>query len=179
MNNITKSNVLETSAVFDKSLEHRYELNIGYQGEKGKSALVIGLNPTSSDIKFIDTTTRHLINNLGSMGYTEFTVWNLFSSICKKLKVSEIDMKGNIENLQYLEKLLERNFNSIIVGYGNSYVGNKNVEDTKEQVLKILNEKKVKPKELIDADKQYENLHTMHPLFAGQRFSGKWKLRKL
>lgn len=31
--------------------------------------------------------------------------------------------------------------------------------------------------ELVDADGIYTELRTIHPLFAGQRFSGKWKFR--
>ena len=32
--------------------------------------------------------------------------------------------------------------------------------------------------ELVNKDNVYSRLHTIHPLFAGQRFTGQWKFRK-
>ena len=33
--------------------------------------------------------------------------------------------------------------------------------------------------ELVDKNEIYSRLHTIHPLFAGQRFSGQWKLESI
>lgn len=178
MDNIIKhTSMLETTAVFDEGMRNRYELNMKYTEEKGKSILIIGLNPTTDDIKCIDMTTKHLINNLGGMGYSEIVVWNLFSRICPKLKVTELAEEDASKNLEYLELLLERKFDSVVLGYGNTYIGNKKVEEMKVQVKAILKAKKVKAKELVDKDGAYTKLQTMHPLYAGQRYSGQWKLR--
>lgn len=178
MENIIKStSILETTAVFDEGMRNRYELNMKYTGEQGKSILIIGLNPTSDDIKYMDTTTKHLLNNLGSMGYSEIVIWNLFSQICPKLKVTELDIEGNSDNLIYFQTLLERKFDSVVLGYGNTYIGNKKVEEMKQLVKELLVTKKIKIKELVDKEGTYAKLQTMHPLFAGQRYNGNWKLR--
>lgn len=176
MDNIIKNtSILEITAVFDEGMRNRYELNLKFAGEKGKKILVIGLNPTTENIKCIDTTTKHLINNLGEMGYSEIVVWNLFSMICPKLKITELG--ENTENIEYLKTLLEREFDNVLLGYGNTYIGNKKVEEMKDVVKNILIEGEIQISELVDKYGEYTRLQTMHPLFAGQRYNGAWKLR--
>ena len=109
------------------------------------------------------------------LGYSKIIVWNLFANICTKLKPQEIT--DNTENMQYFAELLERKFDTVLIGWGNTFLGNKNMEQAKRQVCEQLQPFAEKVMEIVDEEGVYEELHTMHPLFCGQRFSGKWKLR--
>lgn len=177
MNNIIKqTGLLEKTGVFDEDLKHRYELRLSYNGIKGKKILVVGMNPASSNVQVFDTTTNHLLNNLGIMGYSEIIIWNLFSEICTKLKPAKVD--SNERNFQYLEELLQIKFDTILIGYGNTFIGNKCVEEAKEHLHRLLKPYQKKVYEIIDKQEAYKDLKAIHPLFAGQRFNGEWNLRK-
>lgn len=177
MEHTTKqSGVLEKSGIFDENMKKRYELTIEYKGKKGKNILVLCLNPASANIQISDTTTNFLMNNLFAMGYTTITVCNLFATICPKLNASVIS--DNSDNLEYIKEVLSREFQTILIGYGNTFVGNKKVEAEKMKVDHLLLETKKKAMELVDKDEVYSRLKIIHPLFAGQRFSGNWKFRK-
>lgn len=63
-NIITKKEVIEKQAVFSKDMKKRYELTISLQEKKGKSILVLCLNPASDSIQVSDTTTNYLMNHL-------------------------------------------------------------------------------------------------------------------
>lgn len=177
MENIVKqTSLLEKTGVFDEEGKCRFELTLNYKGMKGKKILVIGMNPASNNIQVFDSTTNYLLNNLGMMGYSEITVWNLFANICTKLKPAEIE--DNSKNMQYLEELLKRKYNAILIGYGNTFHGNRNVSEAKAQLHVLLKPFEKNLFELEDAKGAYSNLKTIHPLFAGQRFTGEWKLKK-
>lgn len=174
-NTVKQTEILEKTGVFDEKLEKRFELSLTYKGTKGKTILVIGINPASNHVKVFDNTTNYLLNNLGMLGYSKIIVWNLFANICTKLKPQEI--ADNTENMQYFAELLERKFDTVLIGWGNTFLGNKNMEQAKRQVCEQLQPFAEKVMEIVDEEGVYEELHTMHPLFCGQRFSGKWKLR--
>ena len=110
------------------------------------------------------------------MGYSEITVWNLYADICTKLKPSQVT--DNNDNFDYLQELLTRGYDAILVSYGNTYLGNKSVEQQKMRLLECIYPYAKKVYELIDKKKAYERLRNIHVLFAGQRFSGEWKFRK-
>lgn len=175
-NTITQQQVLTKTAVFDKQEVNRYELTIATESKKEKSILVIGLNPASDNIQISDTTTNYIINNLVPMGYTKITLCNLFSCVCNKLKST--DMIDNQSNREYLQEVLQRDFNAILVGYGNTYINNKRVKEEKMYIDSVLKACNSKVFEIVDKQENYSRLKTIHPLFAGQRFSGEWKLRK-
>lgn len=175
-NTVKQTGLLEKTGVFDEELKHRYELRLQYNGIKGKRILVIGINPASNNIQVFDNTTNYLLNNLGVMGYSDIVIWNLFSEICSKLQPSKTS--DHVRNFEYLEELLKTKFDAVILGYGNTYIGNKKVEEAKGRVHTMLQAHEKKVYELIDADEKYKDLKTIHPLFAGQRFSGTWKLKE-
>lgn len=177
MSNVVKQTyVLEKTGVFNEEQSRRYELSLIYKGLKGKRAMIIGINPASDNVQIFDTTTNYLLNNLGTMGFSEIVVWNLFSEICDKLKPGR---QGEDEyNFEHLEKLLETKFDAIIIGYGSTFLGNKKVESAKERLHNILEKYADNVFEITDNVGVYSDLKTIHPLFAGQRFSGKWKLIK-
>ena len=165
-------------AVFRKEKKKRYELNIECmnEGKKEKAILVIGLFPSSDDVVETDTTTNYILNNLLPMKFTTITICNLFATIGKKLtKDNSID---DADNLAYLQEVLQREFHTVLVGYGNSMAGNKAVEQNKKELDKMLKDYRGNVMELVDKNEIYSRLHTIHPLFAGQRFSGQWKFRK-
>ena len=177
MENIMKeTSLLERTGVFDEDAKRRFELALNYNGIKGKRILVIGINPASNNIQIFDNTTNYLLNNLGIMGYSEITIWNLFAEICVKLKPG--NTMDNKENIEYLKDLLQKKFDAVLIGWGNTFIGNKKVDEAKAQVHTLLKPFAKITYELIDLDKKYEKLRCIHPLFAGQRFSGQWKLRK-
>ncbi len=177
MNDIVKQTyLLEKTGVFNEEQSRRYELSLVYKGIKEKRAMIIGINPASDNVQIFDTTTNYLLNNLGTMGYSEIVVWNLFSEICDKLRPSE--QEEDEYNFEHLQKLLETEFDAIIIGYGSTFLGNKKVESAKERLHDMLKPFKDKVFEITDNVGVYSNLKTIHPLFAGQRFSGKWILKK-
>lgn len=176
MDNVVKqTELLEKTGVYDEDLKRRFALTLKYNETKGKKILVIGMNPASNNIQVFDNTTNYLLNNLGTMGYSEIVVWNLFADICTKLKPANVN--DNTDNIEYLNSLLNEKFNAVLIGWGNTFTGNKRVEEAKKQVCECLKPYAKKVYELVDADGIYEELRTIHPLFAGQRFSGKWKFR--
>lgn len=176
-NTMKKSVTIEKQAVYSKDQKHRYELTLFLPDQKGKSILVLCLNPASDDLLITDTTTNYLMNNLFPLGYTTITICNLFSTICSKLTASGTrdDRDGNFP---YLRSVLERDFNTILIGYGNTFATNKQVVERKAEFDQLLRDSGKKAVELIDKKEKYASLRTIHPLFAGQRFSGEWKFRK-
>lgn len=175
-NTITKSETLEKTAVFNKDMKKRYELTLKVQGKKEKSILVLCLNPASDNLQMVDTTTNYLMNNLFSMGYTTITICNLFATVCPKLTASNVS--DNSDNKNYIREVVERDFQNILIGYGNTFANNKKIIAEKAEIEKMLISKGRKVVELVDESELYSRLKTIHPLFAGQRFSGKWKFRK-
>ena len=180
MENLVKqSSILEKSGVYSEDGKHRYELSLIYKGIKGKKILVISMNPASSDLMVMDTTSNYLLNNLGVMGYSEIVVWNLFSDVCVKLKPSDTTLEDEENNNAYLKELLKKKkFDTIMIGYGSGFNGSKKVEERKKRLFEIIKPYEEKLFELIDTEEKYAALKDIHPLFAGQRFSGKWGLRK-
>lgn len=176
-NTTQKSVTIEKQAVYSKDKKHRYELTLSLPDKKGKSILVICLNPASDDLLITDTTTNYLMNNLFPLGYSSITICNLFSTVCGKLNASGAS-DGRDGNLPYLKSVLERDFNTILIGYGNTFATNKKVTERKSAFDQLLLDSGKKAVELVDKNGNYSKLCTIHPLFAGQRFSGEWKFRK-
>ncbi len=176
-NTLQDTVIIEKKALYSKDKKHRYELTLTLPEKKGKSILVVCLNPASPDLLITDTTTNYLMNNLFSSGYTTITICNLFSNICGKLTVRDArdDKDGN---LSYLQSVLEREFDTILIGYGNTFATNRQVIKRKTELDELLQKSGRKAVELVDREEKYEELRTIHPLFAGQRFSGEWKFRK-
>ena len=171
---VTETTVLETDAVYSEDMKKRYELTKRFKGMKGKSILVIMINPSAQDIRKTDTTTNLLLNHLcrdGEMGYTTITIWNLFANLCVKLKPSQI--KGNEDNMEYLDKLLERDFDTYLIGWGNTYDGNKIILREKWRLSKKLNGLKDKLVNITDPEGELL-CPPMHPLFASE--IREWKL---
>ena len=173
----TNTMTVERKGVFDKSRKKRFELTFTCKDSRQKkSILVIGLNPASDDISIIDTTTTFILNNLIPMGYTTVTICNLYGELFKqRLKPSEVP--NNTENRKYLEEVLKRGFDTILLGYGNTFLTNKFVKEEKAYLKKLLSGYKDKVVDIVDDKGEYERLTAIHPLMAGRYFPGRWKLR--
>lgn len=176
METIRQNVVLERVGIFSQTLDKRFEYTMERKEAEGKKILVICTNPTSDNLLVVDTTTNYLMNNLFAMGYSTITLCNLFAEITGKLH--PIKAADNAENMEYIKEVLKRDFDEILLGFGNGFVGSKRVMEEKENLNKLLKPYAKKLVELVDADGNYKALKTIHPLFAGQRFSGKWVMRK-
>lgn len=175
----TDTMMVERIGIFDKDYKKRFELSFTIKdSQQKKSILVICLNPASGDIRMLDTTTTFILNNLIPMGYTTITICNLYSHLFKqRLKPSKVP--DNNENRKYLKEVLNRSFDNILIGYGNTFVGNKCVNEEKKYLQELLSNHKDKVVDLVDDAGEYERLTTIHPLMAGRYFPNKWKLRPL
>ena len=173
----TSTMTVERKGIFDKNHKKRFELTFTCKESKQKkSILVIGLNPASDDISIIDTTTTLILNNLIPMGYTTITICNLYGELYKqRLRPSEVP--NNTENRKYLEEVLKRGFDTILLGYGNTFLANKFVKKEKEYLRKLLHSYKDKVVDIVDDRGEYERLTAIHPLMAGRYFPNRWKLR--
>lgn len=172
---ITITTIIETNAVYSEDMKKRYELTKNFKGENGKSILVIMMNPSSQDITKTDSTTNLLINHLfndSDMGYTTISIWNLFADICTKLSPAIVN--GNDGNMIYLDKLLERDYDNILIGWGNTFKGNKIVIREKKRLNKKLEGLKDRLVHIVDPEGEI-SCPPMHPLYAGQRLKN-WKL---
>ena len=109
------------------------------------------------------------------MGYTTITICNLYADLCKKLKLSEI--ANNRENRAYLREVLKRKFDTILIGFGNTFNGNKFVSEEKRNLKELLKDYRDCSMDLVDEAGKYARLKATHPLMAGRYYPGKWKLR--
>lgn len=173
----TNTMTIERKGIFDKNRKKRFELTFTCKDSKQKKCiLVIGLNPASDDINKLDTTTTFILNNLIPMGYGTITICNLYGELFKqRLKPSEV--LNNRENRKYLEEVLKRGFDTILLGYGNTFLTNKFVKEEKEYLRKLLSKYKEKVVDIVDDKGEYERLTAVHPLMAGRYFPNRWRLR--
>lgn len=172
---VTETVILETTAVFSEDQKKRYELTKEFKPFKdGKSIVVIMLNSASFKIQQTDTTVNNLINNLSiDLGYSKITILNLIPDIMTKLIPSKID---NLEtNFEYIQEVLKRGYDNILIGYGNSYIGNKVVETAKYRLNLLLKEYENTLVEIRDEFNAFD-CTAMHPLFAALRID-RWILK--
>ncbi|NLZ82490.1 MAG: DUF1643 domain-containing protein [Clostridiales bacterium] len=175
-NTVIETVILETTAVFNEDQTKRYELTKEFKPNKdGKSIVVIMLNAASKNIQETDTTVNNLVNRLSckELGFRKITILNLFPDIMTKLipkKVDDLDI-----NFTYIEEVLSRGYDNILVGYGNSFIGNKVVENAKYRLNQLLKNYEDILVEISDDDDTYD-CSPMHPLFASMRL-GKWVLK--
>ena len=175
-NTVNESVILATTPVYDEDQTKRYEITTEFKPNKdGKSIVVIMPSAASENIQETDTTVNNLINRLSykELGFMKVTILNLFPDIMTKLvpnKVEDLDT-----NFTYIEEVLNRGYDNILVGYGNSFIGNKIVEKAKYRLNQLLKKYENILVEISDDDNTYD-CSPMHPLFASMRL-GKWILK--
>jgi hypothetical protein len=173
---IIQSVILETTAVFDETMNKRYELTKEFKGIKGgKKVIVIMLNAATKEIQETDRTVNTLINQLSrsELGYSKITILNLFPDIMSKLNPSRIDSLDS--NVEYIKEVLARGYDKILIGYGNNFIGNRVVESAKYRLNLILRDYADLLVEIGDEWDTYD-CSPMHPLFAALRID-KWILK--
>lgn len=172
---IIETVILETTAVLNETQTKRYELTKEFKPyNNGKSIVVIMLNAATKKVKETDTTVNNLITRLsGELGYNKITILNLFPEIMSKLVPSKVDDLD--DNFSYIEEVLDRGYDNILIGYGKSFIGNKIVELAKYRLNKLL----VKYSDiLVEIGDEFDtyDCSPMHPLFASMRID-KWILK--
>ena len=175
-NTVIESVILETTAVFNEDQTKRYELTKEFKPNKdGKSIVVIMLNAASKNIQETDTTVNNLVNRLSckEFGFKKITILNLFPDIMSKLVPKKVDDLDT--NFTYIKEVLSRGYDNILVGYGNSFIGNMIVENAKDSLSQLLMDYENILVEISDEDDTYA-CSPMHPLFASMRL-GKWVLK--
>ena len=65
------------------------------------------------------------------------------------------------EYSEYIKEVLKRDFDEILLGFGNGFVGNKKVAEEKENLNKLLKPYAKKLVELVDVDENYKALKTI------------------
>lgn len=172
----TISSITETKVVLSDDGDKRYEYTKILGKEKGKAILLLMLNASgNSNINTMDTTTNLTVNNLAELGYTTITVWNLFSIITSKLNSHNIILDD--DNFNYLRELMKRKFDTILIGWGNSFSVSKKVNQAKAQVHEIVRPYADILVRIEDTEKKHTG-KSIHPLFAGLYFNHKWELVK-
>lgn len=172
----TISSITETKVVLSDEGDKRYEYTKILGKEKGKAILLIMLNASgNSNINTMDTTTNLTVNNLAELGYTTITVWNLFPIITSKLNSLNIILDD--DNFNYLREIIKRKFDTILIGWGNSFSVSKKVNQAKAKVHDILRPHADILVRIEDTDKKHTG-KSIHPLFAGLYFNHKWELVK-
>lgn len=173
---IIESVILETTAVFDETQTKRYELTKEFKPfNNGKSIVVIMLNAASKKIQETDTTVNNLITRLSGegLGYSKITILNLVPDIMNKLIPSKID---DLEaNYEYIDEVLKRGYDNVLIGYGNSFIGNMVVETAKYRLNQLLKNYADLLVEIGDEFNTFD-CSPMHPLFASMRIN-KWVLK--
>ncbi len=110
------------------------------------------------------------------MGYATMTVCSLYADLFSK-RLKPLEVANNTENRKYLEEVLQRGFDAVLLGYGNTFLANKFVKEEKEHPLKLLKHDKDKVVDTADDKGEYERLKATHPLMTGRYFPDRWKLR--
>jgi hypothetical protein len=181
---ITEKYQMETELVASDDLQHTYEIKRKWN-DSGSKLLIIELYPTiSADrIDTWDVSTVHLMNHVSELGtYGEVKIVNLFSQVFRDGKPSAGQLKPDIENLAYIEELLEeapKQQMDIAVAWGSTLSQHQVAKDAKRDILSMIKRNGLADRtkhiitETLDTEKQIGT----HPLYLGLRFSKeKWSL---
>lgn len=171
---INQSIKLQTTFVLSDDEVKRYEITKQFLDSKGSKALLILLNASNNaNLQQTDMTTNLTINNLSLMGFSTITIWNVFPQLTQKINAKQLILDD--ENFQHLETLIRKEYDTIIIGWGSSFQNNKTVIEAKSKVYNFLKDHENKVFQIVDKNGIYRGKN-IHPLFAGNYFSGEWQL---
>lgn len=152
-------------------------------GANGKKALVVELYPTISadECEKLDLSAMHLLNHTKELGWDDVHIVNLYSNIFdSKPLVSQL--KDDIENLSYIEEILEKDDikeYDIVIAWGNSLSTHIGTVKAKIDLLNMLKDKGLleQVKCIVTENLSVVECYGVHPLYLGLRYSkDKWSL---
>ena len=125
--------IIKKSAIFSPCNQYRYSLSRAWNLNK-KSALFIGLNPSTADEKVDDPTIRRCINYAKNWGYGGFLMVNLFAyrtTLPSNLK--KVKYPVGKDNDKYIV-ILSKKADITVAAWGN----NGNLYSRDKQVLSLV-----------------------------------------
>ncbi len=154
-----------------------FEITKEYVGEKvaGDEAAIIQLYPTVGigDIGMTDSTTLHLQNKMGQLGWSKVHMVNLFSQVWKRKPLAG-DLKAvDRENIAYVKHTITDvgKRGKIIVAWGNSHSANPIVNETKKELLEFLLSTQPGNVFQLIAENMLTETEGTHILFLGLRYA--------
>jgi len=161
----TDTATIKNKGIFSEDKQHRYLLRREWDKTK-KSALILMINPTTSDINTIDTTTMLVLNNMISLGFGSVNIANLYTRITPKLNFrfnSDEDLL-DLEGDKILEQYAAMS-DAIIIAWGSIGKNNQRVKTRIDDIMSRIEQFK---------NKMYQiGEHGYHPLTPSVR---KWEL---
>ncbi len=160
-----------------------FEIIKEYAGENssGNEAAIIQLYPTVGigDIGITDSTTLHLQNKMGQLGWSKVHMVNLFSQIAKRKPLAG-DLKAvDKENMAYVKNVISDvgKRGKIIVAWGNSHSANLIVNESKKELLEFLQSTQRGNVCQLIAENMITETEGTHILFLGLRYADdEWHL---
>lgn len=152
-------------------------------GDEGKKALVVELYPTISaeQCEKMDLSAMHLQNHTKELGWDDVHIVNLYSNIFDSKPLAS-QLKDDIENLSYIEEILEKDDikdYDIVIAWGNSLSTHIGTVKAKIDLLNMLKDKGLleQVKCIVTENLSVVECYGVHPLYLGLRYSkDKWSL---
>lgn len=164
---------LHTKVILSENKTKRFLVEKKFD-KLGRSILVIMLKATGGgEIEYDDKTMHYLLNNLSKLGYSTIKVWNIVPDIQTDCSTKEMDEM----NMDILKQTLTEPLDNILIGWGAKKMASY-IEKFEEIIRDILKPYSSKLVTIKDLDGRYKGNY-IHPLFAGNYFSGKWVLKNL
>ena len=178
----TRTETTESTTTLVQSQDGQYVYEFTHEFKKeGKSALILTLNAGEAVTTMsYDRTKYFIIGNLAGLGYRKMTMCTLFTRIGKQFKSSSYTDDEIKDSLGYLKKLLNKGgYDEIIVALGVAHEKDKKVLEAKKKLFELLIpcSREGRIRKIVDTMELYnQNEASIHPLFAGNYFGGRWKI---
>lgn len=152
-------------------------------GDEGRKALVVELYPTisSDECEKMDLSAMHLLNHAKELGWNDIHIVNLYSNIFDSKPLVN-QLKDDIENLSYIEEMLEKEDikeYDIVIAWGNSLSTHSSTVRAKIDLLNMLRDKGLQEqtKCIVTENLSVVDCYGVHPLYLGLRYAkDKWSL---
>ena len=164
---IVEKGTLKSECIFSEDKKHRYILRKEWDRSKPR-AMVIMINPSSSNSIQCDLTTMLTINNLSKLDFGSVDILNLYSMVGKlSVRLEREDTK--VENMKCIHQSLDKCTRAILA-FGSIGKSNKTVNKRINELISSLEAYKDKVYYLADSTKE----KLLHPLVPEVRSS--WNL---
>lgn len=174
--------ILEISAIGSDDGLQTYEIRRTLSGE-GKKSLVVELYPTlmPEEAYRMDSSTMHLMNHAGELGWTDIRVVNIYSNVCNgKPRVAELNDADN--SIDYIRNILEEDDiheYDIVIAWGSALLNHKETNKLKVEILNLIKGSGLgdNVKCIVTDNLFVEENIGIHPLFLGLRHGkDEWQL---